>query len=172
MKLFDPLEGSVSGNILTFDSIRFDLYNIFALYFCRQRFHRWEGAIANHLSTRAAAQSPLSDGRFERGSEGSNRKWIPDRSPRWLRQTDYPSGFHRHGPRPCRAPYVLPGLSRERQKFDAMHRAQNRRHHRDRSGHGSSEGHDGYVRLRWYPERAERRRRAQIPSGSRSASRT
>ena len=53
-----------------------------------------------------------------------------------------------------------------------MHRTEDRRYHRDRGGHGSSERHDGHVRLRRYFERTERRRGAQIPSGSRSASRT
>ena len=120
----------------------------------RQLFRGWQGAIADHLSTGAAAQGSLPDGRLERGGEGSYREWIPDRAAGRLRQADHAPSLHRDGSRPRGAPHVLSGVPREREKFDAVRGAEDRRDDRDRGGHGSGQGHDSDVRLRGHFEGA------------------
>lgn len=51
-----------------------------------------------------------------------------------------------------------------------MRGAQDRRHDRDRGGHGSGQGYDSDVRLRGHFEGTQRGRGAQIPSGGWGAS--
>jgi hypothetical protein len=74
-----------------------------------------------------------------------------------------PSGIHRDGRRQSSAAHVLPSVQSQRQELHSLRGEESRRHVRHRAAAGPLEGDERHVRLRRHTQRAERRRRAQVP---------